>query len=139
MEECTNEVTSTPTDPHWELVAAKGDTGKQGPRGPAGPAGSGSGGSTTLTGIPGYKIVTKQLSTEDEDVLRGRVDCPVGKVALGGGAQPSIGTTAYITESWPTATFFSGTRGWYSAAYQDGTFGTDAWSLNLWVVCAKEL
>lgn len=64
-------------------------------------------------------------------------ECPSGKVAIGGGAKITGGTTVAVTESAPTAPNGQGKRtGWTAAAAEMAADG-DNWSVEAYVVCAE--
>lgn len=59
----------------------RGETGPQGPRGPTGPAGPAG------AGLSGYEIVDNDVSVGWLSKGHVYVDCPEGKVVIGGGAR----------------------------------------------------
>ena len=94
-------------------AGASGAKGDAGPAGPAGPAGA--------DGVSGYEVVTKTADQtggtfSDTIAFADSVDCPAGKVAVGGGATGSTAKgnvstgTIDLLQSYPSA--FSGKSSW---------------------------
>jgi hypothetical protein len=117
-----------------------GPTGSVGPAGPAGPSGpQGVQGSPGSPGLAGYevRVATTDFSGVDHKTVG--VDCPAGKVAVGGGANlVSLAAAAgklALTVSQAKASVASG-QGWFAAAQE--VVPTDAsWRLNVSVICAN--
>jgi hypothetical protein len=128
---------------------AKGATGPAGPPGPkgaTGPAGTagakgatGPRGPTGPSGVAGYQQVTQTVQPLSNDIAIGVVDCPTGKVPVGGGAsisgliRTSSGQIPSVVQSNPTST------GWGSIAVAPQGFSTNGnWSLTTYVICANQ-
>ncbi len=123
-------------------AAAPVAAGSPGAQGPAGPTGA-----TGPTGVSAYEIVSKNgtftaSSNNVANALADVVQCPTGKVALGGGGSSSLAVgnvaagTADLVSSFPTA---SG-QGWQvTYAKLDGTdfSTTEHLSYTTYVVCAN--
>lgn len=80
-----------PTGPQGQ-AGERGPTGPQGPRGltgPAGPAGA---------GLSGYEIVQKESTVHWFSTFYAFVDCPEGKVVVGGGARSGLLEAAHYID-----------------------------------------
>ena len=109
----------------------QGATGAAGPQGPAGPAGS-AGPAGAPGALAGYQIVTGvafAIAASDFDVS-GSVDCPAGKVAVGGGvtlADPGGGVALLESSPKPLG------AGWNVTV---GNFSEDPNSATPYAICA---
>jgi hypothetical protein len=122
----------------------KGDTGPAGPVGPAGPAGpSGPQGEQGQPGSPGgpagYEVRTATTDFSGTDIKNVGVDCPAGKVGVGGGAHLVLVSAAAgklaLINSQPKVSLAGG-QGWFAAAQE--VVPTDAsWRLVVSVICAN--
>jgi hypothetical protein len=115
-----------------------GPAGGQGAPGPAGPAGP-QGVPGTPGGPAGYEVLSATTEFSGADSKSTFVDCPAGKVAVGGGANlvslaAAAGKVA-LTASQAKAAFGS-SPGWFASAQE--VIPTDAsWRLNVSVSCAN--
>jgi Collagen triple helix repeat (20 copies) len=102
-----------------------GDAGPAGPQGPAGPRGP--------SGISGWEYATARFDIPPNSARRGRVSCPHGKVALGGGV--SNVTYGPSTHIWDSAPDGSSPTGWEAGVFNeaDDVTITDY----VWVICAN--
>lgn len=83
-----------------------------------------------------YEIKTSTL-TESETPKEATVECPAGKVAIGGGAKVIGGITVALTDSGPTPPNADGKRiGWSAAAAEMVADGGN-WSVEVYAVCAE--
>jgi hypothetical protein len=111
-----------------------GPTGATGPKGATGPAGAqgtpGPAGPPGPSGISGweYRVSSPGVSIPSGDAGGGRVFCPGGKKALGGGASVA-NAHAYVTNSAPT----DGGTGW-AVWYHNKSSGSV--TVYAWVICA---
>jgi hypothetical protein len=85
---------------------------------------------TTASGIAGYEVVSHQFEIpgpRSAGTYSGTVDCPAGKVALGGGAQGA-------TLSWPK----SDGSGWEVVVNTPALLSGDVFTFNARVACGTE-
>jgi hypothetical protein len=107
----------------------KGDPGERGPAGPQGPAGPvGPEGPSGISGWE-YRVSFPGVRISPDTGNRAQVDCPGGKMALGGGGS-STGYAGKLVSSTPTDT---GT-GW-AVAYENN--GASPVTVYAWVICAN--
>ena len=107
---------------------ANGKDGAPGAAGPPGPAG----------GLAGYERLSHTVQPSN-DLASDVLDCPTGKVPVGGGAsitgviRTASGQIPSIVNSNPTAT------GWFSTGVApQGYSNTGSWSLTTYVICANQ-
>ena len=118
----------------------QGDQGPQGDPGPMGPAGQdGQDGQDGADGVSGYETVTEcdpaDCAGNPNDTKAVIVDCPPGKVALGGGGSVDILPVLAINTSAPFPLGSSAPTGWLVRAFE--TQPEDfAWTLEVTVTCA---
>ena len=101
-----------------------GPVGPQGPQGQAGPPGP--------SGISGRQYLTTRFDIPPNSARRGRVSCPAGKEALGGGvSNVTYGPSTYVWDSAPDG---SSATGWEAGVFNeaDDVTITDY----VWVICA---
>ena len=110
---------------------------KVGPEGPPGPAGKP--GPQGEPGISGHEIVYLQTDLDSEPSKTATVDCPVGKLVLGGGAlitpsfaDPNRDTAPVVLRSSAP----NGDHGWYAKALEIGAYGFE-WHLTVYAICAN--
>ena len=101
----------------------KGDKGDKGEKGEKGDQG--------LPGISARQVVTASSASNSDGFKQFSVNCPAGKVSIGGGA----GTSGAVGGVALRVTEPSGT-GWYASA-QEIVANNGNWSLRATVVCAK--
>jgi Collagen triple helix repeat (20 copies) len=132
-------------------AGAKGATGAAGPKGATGPAGAkgatgaagpkgatGERGPTGPSGLAGYEQVNHTIQPLN-DLAQDAVNCPTGKVPVGGGAavfgliRNAAGQSPSVVDSSPTST------GWSSIAVAPQGFSNTAnWSLTTYVICVNQ-
>jgi hypothetical protein len=132
-------------------AGAKGATGAAGPKGATGPAGAkgatgaagpkgatGARGPTGPSGLAGYEQVNHTIQPLN-DLAQDAVNCPTGKVPVGGGAavfgliRNAAGQSPSVVDSSPTST------GWSSIAVAPQGFSNTAnWSLTTYVICVNQ-
>jgi len=83
-----------------------------------------------------YETKTSSL-TESETPKEATVECPDGKVAIGGGAKIIGGTLVALTDSGPTPPNANGKRIGWSVAAAEMAVEAGNWSLEAYVVCAQ--
>jgi hypothetical protein len=83
-----------------------------------------------------YETKTSTL-TASETPKEATVECPGGKVAIGGGAKVIGGTTVALTDSGPTPPNADGKRIGWSAAAAEMVADAGNWSVEVYVVCAE--
>ena len=94
-----------PAGPQGEKGATgdRGPAGSQGPEGPPGAQGP-QGPKGDPGGLAGYEIVTSApQSVAASDISVGTVNCPSGKVAVGGGAKVADPANVFIIDTYPNA------------------------------------
>jgi hypothetical protein len=136
------------TGPQGPMVnGATGATGATGPTGaPGGPTGP-TGPANTVTGPTGpagasgpsglsAREVFADSTSGDLDVQNLSVECPPGKVPLGGAVSSS--SDPAVPVSIETSTPDSVNNGWTGVARRDAG-ATGAWTLNVSVICASTL
>ena len=105
-----------------------GPTGPTGPQGPQGPAGT--------SGLTGYEVVVEANHDANGFELHS-VECPTGKVPLGGGVWINTGgqfEDRHVIGSHPYGEAFTEALppiGWRARAHHDGDY-----SLYVWAICA---
>ena len=115
----------------WNIVGPQGLPGPQGPKGEQGEKGDqGDQGPAGPAGVSGYEVVSKDFQITSY-VFSGdySVDCPSGKVVLGGGAKgiPQSSSNPFVLRgSWP-----NGDSGWSVKIFDYG-FG----NLTVYAICA---
>lgn len=119
-----------PTGP----AGPQGDTGATGPVGPQGPAGdtgpAGPQGPAGASGpVSGYEIVTAQLSLAPNKTDATFAQCPVGKVAVGGGFGQNP-TSVVVLTSEPS---IFNSRNWVVAWHNNDLLNVAY--VNAWAVC----
>lgn len=114
-----------------------GPAGPMGPPGPAGPAGAtgatGATGPAGPAGLSGRQIVDSGAITVSG--LSGRrevVDCPAGKVAIGGGVWTLLGAMN-VNSSAPKGPVFGG-EGWFADVYNPGLGGN---TFHVYAICTN--
>jgi hypothetical protein len=118
---------------------ATGATGAKGATGAAGPKGAtGARGPTGPSGLAGYVQVSHTVQPSN-DLAQDAVNCPTGKVPVGGGAsvfgliRNAAGQSPSVVDSNPTST------GWSSIAVApQGFSNTSTWSLTTYVICVNQ-
>src|ERR671922_742774 len=80
---------------NWDQHGQPGPQGPQGEPGPAGPQGE-PGAPGSPGGLSGYEIVSEISETNSADFKTQIVNCPSGKVPVGGGAQTGAGGGAAV-------------------------------------------
>ncbi len=83
-----------------------------------------------------YETKTSTL-TESETPKEATVECPSGKVAIGGGTKVIGGTTVAMTDSGPTPPNAQGKRIGWSGAAAEMVADAGNWSVEVYVVCAE--
>jgi len=83
-----------------------------------------------------YETKTSTL-TDSSSPKEATVECPSGKVAIGGGAKVIGGTTVALTDSGPTPPNGEGKRIGWSAAGAEMVADGGNWSVDVYVVCAE--
>lgn len=83
-----------------------------------------------------YETKTSTL-TESETPKEATVECPGGKVAIGGGTKVIGGTTVAMTDSGPTPPNAQGKRIGWSGAAAEMVADAGNWSVEAYVVCAE--
>jgi hypothetical protein len=116
---------------NWSQQGVPGPTGDPGEPGPAGPQGE-QGEPGAPGGLAGYEIVSLNSATNSDDIKRALVNCPAGKVAVGGGAiiQGDFGGVA-LQESEPRADGLA----WVAQAHEIVATGLE-WRLHVTAICA---
>jgi hypothetical protein len=118
---------------------ARGPAGPPGPPGPAGAIGP-----PGPSGVSGYEIVTTKVLVRGGRSASGLVNCPAGKVALGGGVLPEAPTTLQalalaervaLLQSAPM-TDPTGTGGWLATVRNDSDPSSGEMTVILSAVCA---
>ncbi len=108
-----------------------GPTGPKGATGPAGPAGS-----------SGREVVTDSISGSGNGLKSNSIDCPAGKVAVGGGGgafgviDQGSNNGPRITASIPITNGQTGITGWRVDAHAAPAFGGN-WNLNVYAICVN--
>jgi len=112
----------------------RGARGLSGPRGATGPRGlrgaAGAPGARGAPGVSGYQLVHAASAESAELRQTAQVNCPAGKVVLGGGGSASGRDDAAVTASYPLG---SGT--WVVVAQAPAPTGA-AWSVTAHATCA---
>ena len=110
------------------LLIVASSAGCAGPAGPPGPPGA--------PVVSGYEVVVGETAVNNTAVKQLRVDCPVGKKALGAGWSVLDSTSAILegqaTYSEPA---FDGSH-WLVNAKNNSAFAPN-WKLRLRVICAS--
>jgi hypothetical protein len=134
-----------PTGPQ----GAAGPAGPQGVQGPTGPQGAsgpaGAQGAPGPAGVSGYEIVqsTSDISTSSRRIHN--VDCPDGKVALGGGGRATYPLSQPPFDPFPddfvvsfsTPDLHDGKSGWILAMERDaGARQEYSWGVRVYAICA---
>jgi hypothetical protein len=132
---------STETSLNWNqkgLTGARGPTGVSGTTGARGSTGVGATGATGAAGVSGYEVVTKDIKNTETfgsgtQVFGFDVQCPSGKVVVGGGAHAAILLGNVVTgqadlttrspSSSPRMSMTRGQLGWGSANGSDFAVG----------------
>jgi hypothetical protein len=83
-----------------------------------------------------YETKTSSL-TESEELKEATVECPGGKVAIGGGAKIIGGTTVALTDSGPLPPNAEGKRIGWDAAAREIVADASSWHLEVYAVCAE--
>jgi hypothetical protein len=83
-----------------------------------------------------YETKTSTL-TASESLKEATVECPGGKVAIGGGAKVIGGMAVALTDSGPTPPNAAGKRIGWSAAAAEMAADVSNWSVEAYVVCAE--
>ncbi|MFN8574619.1 MAG: hypothetical protein U0132_21380, partial [Gemmatimonadaceae bacterium] len=142
-----------PAGPSSGAPGPQGPTGPRGPTGPTGPSGAaGAVGPTGPAGDPGpvgpigdqgslagsgvlsnYQAVVSSIQISSTTPAEYRVQCPNGKLAVGGGWH-NVGATIRVGGSYPRA-LFGGVRDEW-AIWAAATAGAD--QVELVAICAKE-
>ena len=91
----------------------KGDTGATGPRGPQGPAGP---------GMTGYEIVEERVVVNILASNHVSVDCPAGKVVVGGGARSGANYDEGYADMNILDSFPVDQDTWFARAYYGGAY-----------------
>lgn len=135
----------------WNQQGVPGDPGPRGPAGPAGPAGpegpeglagpagpvgpdgppgpAGPEGPAGQSGLTGYEIV------QASDNVLVYVDCPDGKIAIGGGGAAWRGTRpAELGATYPHVGQGGVARAWVASRDPDG----DADQVTAWAICVDD-
>jgi len=80
---------------------------------------------------------TKESPTNSSSPKEATVECPDGKIAIGGGAKIFGGTTVALTDTGPLPPNGEGKRvGWDAAAFEI-VADLENWHLEVYVVCAE--
>lgn len=130
-------------------VGPTGRPGLQGDPGPAGPAGAqgasglqGAPGPAGVPGLSGYEIVSVDSAFDSSATKLLSVDCPTGKVALGGGADilpsltdPNHDTAPVVLRSSTPSTGNGIPAGWFAQSSETAPY-TFSWHMTVYVICA---
>lgn len=114
---------------NWDQHGQPGPQGPQGEPGPAGPQGE-PGAPGAPGGLSGYEIVSEISETNSADFKTQVVNCPSGKVPVGGGAQTNAEGAVAVTGSDIAA------AGWRAVAQEIDPTDAD-WALLVHVICAN--
>jgi len=106
-------------------AGAKGNTGARGQQGPRGATGA-----TGPAGVSGYEVVQQSTAAAASRSQAITVNCPAGKVVLGGGGSTSGDSGAVVTQSYPV-----GSASWSLTATTPT--GTSDWQLTGYAICAN--
>jgi len=108
-------------------TGAKGDSGAPGQPGAPGQNGK--------NGVSGYKVVSAQSLYSNTASKTLNINCPVGKVPIGGGGATTLAPDSEVlAESFPTETGNGTWHGWHVTLRNSGP--STSWSILAWTICA---